>query len=77
MKFAAMTGVAVSKLWSPEVTHVIAATDQEGACTRTFKVLMAILHGRWVLNINCENPQHVPFSVLSLFSHLHIENRKL
>ncbi|KAK4744290.1 hypothetical protein SAY87_010602 [Trapa incisa] len=51
-RFAAMTGASVSKYWSPEVTHVVAAIDEDGACTRTFKVLMAILHGRWVLNIN-------------------------
>ncbi|XP_031391728.1 BRCA1-associated RING domain protein 1 [Punica granatum] len=52
LKFAKMIGVSVSKLWSPEVTHVVAATDEKGACTWTFKVLMAILHGKWVLKID-------------------------
>lgn len=55
MKFATKIGVTVSKIWTPDVTHVIAATDEDGACARTFKVLMAILHGRWVLKINCES----------------------
>ncbi|KZV32967.1 protein BREAST CANCER SUSCEPTIBILITY 1 [Dorcoceras hygrometricum] len=38
--------------WKPNVTHVIAATDEKGACSRTLKVLMAILNGRWVLNVD-------------------------
>lgn len=67
-KFAAMTGAGVSKFWSPEVTHVVAAADEEGACTRTLKVLMAILHGRWVLNVNCENPFFPLTIVVSLQS---------
>lgn len=36
------------------MTHVIANTDERGACARTLKVLMAILAGKWVLNVNCE-----------------------
>ncbi|KAI4324592.1 hypothetical protein MLD38_030066 [Melastoma candidum] len=52
VKFASSIGATVSKSWSPNVTHVIASTDEKGACTRTYKVLMAILHGRWVLNLN-------------------------
>ncbi|KAB1199223.1 hypothetical protein CJ030_MR0G026021 [Morella rubra] len=51
VKFASMCGATVTKYWKPNVTHVIAATDAEGACTRTLKVLMAILHGRWILTI--------------------------
>lgn len=49
VKFGNMIGVTVSKNWNPNVTHVIAATDLAGACTRTLKVLMAILSGKWVL----------------------------
>ncbi|KAL9228247.1 hypothetical protein vseg_003849 [Gypsophila vaccaria] len=49
IKFANMIGATVTKNWTPEVTHVIAATDANGACSRTLKVLMAILKGRWVL----------------------------
>ncbi|KAK8674421.1 hypothetical protein V6N13_112712 [Hibiscus sabdariffa] len=52
IKFADMIGVTVSKFWKPDVTHVIASTDGNGACTRTLKVLMAISNGKWVLNIN-------------------------
>ncbi|KAJ7977203.1 BRCA1-associated RING domain protein 1 [Quillaja saponaria] len=51
VKFGGRTGVTVTKFWTPDVTHVIAATDSNGACSRTLKVLMAILHGRWVLKI--------------------------
>ncbi|GFY99548.1 breast cancer associated RING 1 [Actinidia rufa] len=48
-KFASICGATVSKFWKPNVTHVIAATDAKGACSRTLKVLKAILKGRWVL----------------------------
>ncbi|XP_042491747.1 BRCA1-associated RING domain protein 1-like [Macadamia integrifolia] len=51
-KFAKMIGATVAKVWKPNVTHVIAATDEMGACSRTVKVLMAILHGRWVLKMD-------------------------
>ncbi|CAI9107576.1 OLC1v1006960C1 [Oldenlandia corymbosa var. corymbosa] len=51
IKFATMCGATVSKFWRPNVTHVIAATDENGACTRTLKVLMGILNGRWILNM--------------------------
>lgn len=54
VKFGSMIGVPVTKFWRSGVTHVIAATDTNGACTRTLKVLMAILNGRWVLTIDCE-----------------------
>lgn len=37
------------------MTHVIANTDERGACARTLKVLMAILAGKWVLNVNCKS----------------------
>ncbi|KAI3799174.1 hypothetical protein L1987_34464 [Smallanthus sonchifolius] len=47
--FASSSGAVVSKFWRNDVTHVIAATDSNGACTRTLKVLMAILNGKWVL----------------------------
>ncbi|PPR92661.1 hypothetical protein GOBAR_AA28011 [Gossypium barbadense] len=40
------------QFWRPGVTHVIASTDENGACTRTLKVLMAILNGKWVLKLN-------------------------
>ncbi|EEF35848.1 brca1 associated ring domain, putative [Ricinus communis] len=52
IEFGRMIGVPVTKFWQPNVTHVIAATDTKGACTRTLKVLMAILNGRWVLTID-------------------------
>ncbi|OAY32679.1 BRCA1-associated RING domain protein 1 isoform X2 [Manihot esculenta] len=52
VEFGSMIGVPVTKFWRPNVTHVIAAADTEGACTRTLKVLMAILNGRWVLTID-------------------------
>ncbi|MCD7449076.1 hypothetical protein HAX54_049189 [Datura stramonium] len=52
VKFASMCGATVCKSWNPSVTHVIAATDEKGACTRTLKVLMAILGGKWILTID-------------------------
>ncbi|CAN6240120.1 unnamed protein product [Urochloa humidicola] len=51
-EFGHRTGIAVTNNWSSSVTHVIANTDERGACARTLKVLMAILSGKWVLNVN-------------------------
>ncbi|TYJ30654.1 hypothetical protein E1A91_A06G145200v1 [Gossypium mustelinum] len=55
VKFAKMISVTVSKFWRPDVTHVIASTDENGACTWTLKVLMAILNGKRVLKLNCQS----------------------
>ncbi|XP_034690309.1 BRCA1-associated RING domain protein 1 [Vitis riparia] len=52
VKFGETICVSVSKYWNPNVTHVITATDVNGACCRTIKVLMAILHGGWILKID-------------------------
>ncbi|GMN49028.1 hypothetical protein TIFTF001_018180 [Ficus carica] len=52
VKYAKTSGATVSKLWNPNVTHVIAATDDKGACTRTLKFLMAILNGRWIVKVD-------------------------
>ncbi|XP_051142054.1 BRCA1-associated RING domain protein 1 isoform X2 [Andrographis paniculata] len=52
IKFAKLCGATVFKSWNRHVTHVIAATDSNGACSRTLKVLMAILNGRWVLTMD-------------------------
>ncbi|EHA8587102.1 putative protein BREAST CANCER SUSCEPTIBILITY 1 [Cocos nucifera] len=49
--FVSLTGASVTNTWKANVTHVIAATDEHGACSRTLKVLMAILGGKWVLNV--------------------------
>ncbi|XP_006652508.1 BRCA1-associated RING domain protein 1-like [Oryza brachyantha] len=51
-QFEHQTGITVTNSWRSNVTHVIANTDERGACARTLKVLMAILAGKWVLNIN-------------------------
>ncbi|KAG6663422.1 hypothetical protein CIPAW_02G025900 [Carya illinoinensis] len=56
LKFASMCGATVTKFWKSNVTHVIATTDAQDACTRTLKVLMAILNGRWILKIGCKLP---------------------
>ncbi|XP_027180435.1 BRCA1-associated RING domain protein 1 [Coffea eugenioides] len=62
VKFATMCGATVSKLWESNVTHVIAATDKKGACTRTLKVLMGILNGKWILTMDwvkaCTEAKH-------------------
>ncbi|RDX80310.1 BRCA1-associated RING domain protein 1 [Mucuna pruriens] len=52
INYANKAGATVTKFWTSNVTHVIAATDANGACSRTLKVLMAILNGRWVLNVD-------------------------
>ncbi|KAI5072519.1 hypothetical protein GOP47_0012625 [Adiantum capillus-veneris] len=49
--FAKITGATVSKAWSSNVTHVIAGVDEQGAARRTMKYLMAILEGKWILNM--------------------------
>ncbi|KAJ1271848.1 hypothetical protein BS78_06G157200 [Paspalum vaginatum] len=51
-QFEHQTGITVTSTWRLNVTHVIASTDERGACARTLKVLMAILAGKWVLNVN-------------------------
>ncbi|XP_072996697.1 BRCA1-associated RING domain protein 1-like [Typha latifolia] len=51
-KFATLTGATVLNKWGPNVTHVIAATNEKGACHRTQKVLMAILTAKWVITID-------------------------
>ncbi|KAL5702380.1 non-specific serine/threonine protein kinase [Ranunculus cassubicifolius] len=52
LKFAKIANVTIAKAWGPDVTHVIASTDGKGAFCRTLKVLMAILNGKWILNID-------------------------
>jgi len=53
INFASKVGATVSKCWTSDVTHVIAATDANGACSRTLKVLRAILSGQWILKMDC------------------------
>ncbi|CAN0874886.1 Protein BREAST CANCER SUSCEPTIBILITY 1 homolog [Linum grandiflorum] len=45
-------GAKIMKKWDSSVTHVIASTDTNGACKRTVKILMGILWGKWILNID-------------------------
>ncbi|KAL4200638.1 hypothetical protein AMTRI_Chr02g212140 [Amborella trichopoda] len=51
-KLANMAGVSVLKAWHPNITHVIASTDENGACRRTLKVLMGIIEGKWIVKID-------------------------
>ncbi|XP_063939260.1 protein BREAST CANCER SUSCEPTIBILITY 1 homolog [Daucus carota subsp. sativus] len=50
-EFEMLSGVKVIKNWDSSVTHIIASTDENGACRRTLKFLMGILEGKWILNI--------------------------
>ncbi|KAJ1414202.1 Zinc finger, RING-type [Sesbania bispinosa] len=50
-EFERVYKVTVLKNWDSSVTHVIASTDENGACRRTLKVLLGILEGKWILNI--------------------------
>jgi len=52
----ALSGATIADKWNPHVTHVIcgvgganAAYPGEKTARRTFKYLMGVLHGRWVL----------------------------
>ncbi|XP_038721752.1 protein BREAST CANCER SUSCEPTIBILITY 1 homolog [Tripterygium wilfordii] len=50
-EFERFSGVTVLKTWNSSVTHVIASVDDNKACKRTLKILMGILEGKWILNI--------------------------
>ncbi|KAK1260779.1 hypothetical protein QJS04_geneDACA002321 [Acorus gramineus] len=50
--FAMLCGATISKYWAPNITHLIASTDESGACDRTLKVLKAILNGKWILRFD-------------------------
>lgn len=52
-EFAELSGVTISRKWEPNVTHVIASINENGACKRTLKFMMAILEGKWILSIDC------------------------
>ncbi|RXH86125.1 hypothetical protein DVH24_017178 [Malus domestica] len=52
--FERLSGLTVLKNWDSSVTHIIASTDENGACRRTLKVLMGILEGKWILSVECE-----------------------
>ncbi|XP_063950090.1 BRCA1-associated RING domain protein 1 [Daucus carota subsp. sativus] len=52
VKFARCCGATVTRFWRPDVTHVITATDANSSCTRTLKVLMAILYGQWIISMD-------------------------
>lgn len=51
-KLKRLSGVTVVKNWDLSVTHVIASTDEKGACRRTLKYLMGVLAGKWIMSIN-------------------------
>ncbi|XP_793413.3 BRCA1-associated RING domain protein 1 [Strongylocentrotus purpuratus] len=36
--------------FSPEVTHLVAACEEDGQCLRTMKYMQAVLAGRWVVS---------------------------
>ncbi|KAK6782098.1 hypothetical protein RDI58_019894 [Solanum bulbocastanum] len=47
-----LSGVTVVKNWDLSLTHVIASTDEKGACRRTLKYLMGVLAGKWIMSID-------------------------
>ncbi|KAJ3680022.1 hypothetical protein LUZ60_016300 [Juncus effusus] len=51
-QFENMTGINITNNWESNVTHVIASTNFQGGYSRTLKVLMAILGGKWVLSVD-------------------------
>ncbi|XP_078432799.1 breast cancer susceptibility1 isoform X2 [Wolffia australiana] len=54
-ELAKLAGAAMTKNWTPAVTHVIASADVHGACKRTLKFLMAVAAGKWVVNVAWAN----------------------
>ncbi|XP_021733074.1 protein BREAST CANCER SUSCEPTIBILITY 1 homolog [Chenopodium quinoa] len=50
-ELAKSSGAEVLGHWNPSVTHVVASTNENGACKRTLKVMMGILEGKWILSI--------------------------
>lgn len=53
-QFERLSRVTVLKNWDLSVTHVVASTDENGACKRTLKFLMGVLEGKWIVNIECQ-----------------------
>lgn len=53
--FERLSGITVLKKWDSSVTHVIASTNENGACRRTLKILIGILEGKWILNMECKD----------------------
>ncbi|KAL3522731.1 hypothetical protein ACH5RR_015565 [Cinchona calisaya] len=51
-QFERLSRVTVLKDWDRSVTHVVASTDENGACKRTLKFLMGVLEGKWIVNID-------------------------
>ncbi|KAF9620386.1 hypothetical protein IFM89_011759, partial [Coptis chinensis] len=54
-KFTKTAGISLLKTYGPSVTHIIASTDENGACRRTLKFLSGILEGKWILKIDWVN----------------------
>lgn len=50
--FTRLVGVSLSSTWSSTITHIIASTNENGACKRTLKFLMGILEGKWIVKID-------------------------
>ncbi|KAK9140348.1 hypothetical protein Scep_010029 [Stephania cephalantha] len=50
-KFAKTICATILKTWNPNVTHVLTTTVGNDVCSRTLKVLMAILPGIWIMKI--------------------------
>ncbi|XP_021851478.2 protein BREAST CANCER SUSCEPTIBILITY 1 homolog [Spinacia oleracea] len=50
-ELAKSSGAVLLGSWDPSITHVIASTNENGACKRTLKVMMGILEGKWILSI--------------------------
>ena len=65
-EFQRLSGVPVLQKWDDSVTHIIASTDENEACKRTFKILMGILKGKWVLSLKCKFYSYMIFFVLVL-----------
>lgn len=53
-ELAKSSGAVLLGSWDPSITHVIASTNENGACKRTLKVMMGILEGKWILSIKCQ-----------------------
>ncbi|KAG8192630.1 hypothetical protein JTE90_017194 [Oedothorax gibbosus] len=49
-KCAALLQADLAEDFTEQVSHVVTSCDAEGNCTRTMKVLLGVLGGKWIMN---------------------------
>ena len=59
--------------FSPEVTHLVAACEEDGQCLRTMKYMQAILVGRWVVSFTCKSYLLFYFVTLKILQYVPLQ----